>query len=286
MKLSIFPKCLPLPKSKDEKKEAAKFASRPHLPEVVEIENDEQLIEVVTSFAFSPFVFKKARLQEDFVSTDFLVIDIDSGMTIPEAEAKVEELKITCLCIPTTSHRPEAHRFRLIMPLSRTIYKLDEFIASMQKLVESFPSADPSCVTDSARYYFSGTLDDGFWIENSLLAPTEVATPVKNKYDRPDTSETVKVDLSIAEIVKELYGEDREFIPEAVDFFIQNGSSGLPGNWNNSINRLCFTLGLQNVSLEAVEDLVAFIAPYPPDKNDMFTINRSWKQGNEAREEK
>lgn len=242
-------------------------------------------MDAVCNFAWSPFVFKKARLQEDFISTDFLVLDIDNGLKIEEAEARIENAGITCLCIPSTSHTPEAHRFRLIFPLSRTIIKIEEFLASMKDLFESFPEADPSCVTDSARYYFAHTQDDGFWFEASLLTPTEVAPPVKNKYDRPDTSETVKVDLSIAEIVKELYGEDREFIPEAVDFFIQHGSSGLPGNWNSSLNRCAFVLGLQNVSLEAVEDLVAFIAPYPPDKNDMFTINRSWKQGNEARDE-
>jgi hypothetical protein len=285
MKLSIFPECKPLPKSKDEKKDAAKFASRPYLPEVVEIENDEQLLEIVTSFAYSPFVFKKARLQDDFLSTDFLVIDIDSGMTIEESEAKVEQLGLTCLCVATTSYTPEAHRFRLIFPTSRTISKLDEFVASMQKLVEHFPSADLSCVTDSARYYFAGTLENGYWIEGSLLEPTTPKVEPKIRdYDRPDTSDSIKVDLSIAEIVKELYGKEREYIPEGVDYFIRNGSTGLPGFWNFNLNRVCFILGLQGVEEDVVEDFVAHIAPEKLDKNDLFTIRRSWKQGKEAKE--
>jgi len=285
MKLSIFPECKPLPKNKAEKKDAAKFASRPYLPEVVDIENDEQLIEVVTSFAYSPFVFKKARLQEDFLSTDFLVLDIDSGLTIQEAELRIEKMKVTCLCVATTSHKLDAHRFRLLLPLSRTILKLDEFTASMQKLVELFPEADPSCVFDTARYFFSGTLDAGFWIESELLEPTTPkAIPKIRDYDRPDTTSSTKVDLSIAEIVKDLYGEEREFIPEAVDFFLKEGSTGLPGFWNFNINRVAFTLALQGVEEDVVEDFIAHIAPEKLDKNDLFTIRRSWKQGQEARE--
>lgn len=283
MLLSIFPQAAPLPKSKEEKSKEAKYFSRPYLPEVVEVDTDEALLQVVTSFAWSPFIFKQARLKDDFVSTDFLVLDIDDGLKLADAEERIVEAGYACLAVPTTSHTPEKHRYRLIFPLSRTITKVEEFEASILDLMEAFPESDPAC-KDYARAFYGSTQDDGFWLDGMLLAPTEVAPPVKNKYDRPDTSESVKVDLSIAEIVKELYAEEREFIPEAVDYFINNGKSGLPGLWNSSLNRCAFTLGLQNVSLEAVEDLVAFIAPYPLDKNDMFTINRSWKQGNEARE--
>jgi hypothetical protein len=286
MKLSIFPECLPLPKSKAEKSKAAKFASRPYLPEVVEIENDEQLLEIICSFAWSPFVFKKARLQEDFLSTDFLVLDIDEGLTIQEAEKRVEEAGVTCLCVPSTSHTPEAHRFRLIFPLSRTITNLDEFLASMKDLFESFPESDVQCVTDSARYYFAHTQDDGFWIESSLLEPTTPKVEVKYKdYDRSDIMTSTKVDLSIAEIVKELYGKERDTIPEAVDIFVKEAYTGFPGSWNINLNKVCFVLGLQNVELETVEDLIAHLSPQPLDRNDQYTIKRAWNQGNDSRDE-
>lgn len=222
-------------------------------------------------------------MKENFISTDFLVLDIDQGLRIEDAEKRIEESGYACLCAVTTSHTPEHHRYRLIFPMSRTITKLEEFEVSILDLMEAFPESDAAC-KDGSRFFFSCTQEDGFWIDGSLLEPTPAAPVAKRDYDRPDTSDSVKVDLSIAEIVKELYAEDREFIPEAVAFFIENGSTGLPGNWNNSINRCAFVLGLQNVSLEAVEDLVSFIAPLPLDKNDIFTINRSWKQGNEARE--
>lgn len=285
MRLSIFPSANPLPKSKKEKNIEAKFFSRPYLPEIAEVENEEQLIDILTQFAWSPFIFKQARLKDDFLSTDFLVLDIDSGLTIQEAEARIEEAKVTALCLPSTSHTPEAHRYRLVFPLSRTITKVDEFVASMEDLMEAFPESDPAC-KDWARAFFAGTLDDGFWIESNLLEPTTPKVEPKHKdYDRSDIMTSTKVDLSIAEIVKELYGEDRDRIPEAVDLFIKEANTGFPGSWNNNLNRCAFVLGLQNVELEAVEDLIAYLAPLPLDKNDQYTIKRAWNQGNESREE-
>lgn len=168
--------------------------------------------------------------------------------------------------------------------MSRTISKLEEFEASILDLMEAFPESDAAC-KDGSRFFFSCTQEDGFWLDGTLLEPTPVAPVAKRDYDRPDTSESVKVDLSIAEIVKELYAEDRDFIPEAVAFFLQNGSTGLPGNWNNSLNRCVFTLSLQNIEYDVVYELVEFIAPEPLSKSDIFTIKHSYKDGEKYRDE-
>lgn len=285
MKLSIFPKSTPLPKSKKEKTENAKYFSRPHLPEVVEIDTDETLISVITSFAWSPFIFKQARLQDDFVSTDFLVLDIDSGLTIEAAEARIHEANVACLCLPSTSHKPNAHRFRLILPLSRTITKVEDFLASMKDLAESFPEADPSCLTDYARAYFSSTTDDGFFYEGDLLEPVIAPELIKSSYDGLSTVSSIPVDATLEELVKELYGEPRDYIPEAVAFFLKEAYTGLSGIWNSSLNKACYIMGLQNVPEEVVEDLIAHLAPNPLDKSDLTTIKRSWRDGQRDREE-
>lgn len=286
MKLSIFSQAEPLPKSKEEKSKEAKYFSRPYLPEIAEVENEDELINLVTNFAWSPFIFKEARLKDDFISTDFLVLDIDSGLTIQEAEARIEEAKITALCLPSTSHRPEAHRYRLIFPLSRPITKVDEFVASMEDLMEAFPESDPAC-KDWARAYFAGTLDDGFWYEGELLEPTEVKVVEKevNKFGRADITKTVKVDLDTEEIVKELYGEERATIPEAVDFFIKNASSGLNGQWTVSLNKFVFVLSLQGIDDDTIIDLVEYLAPNILDKTDQNTIKYALRDGKKAREE-
>lgn len=284
MRISIFSDVKPLPTKKEKAKES-KYASNPYLPEIAEVPTDEELILLVTSFAWSPSIFKGARLKENFVSTDFLVLDIDDGLSIPESEKRIEKLGYTCLCVATTSHTPENHRYRLIFPLSRTITKVEEFEASIVSLMELFPESDKAC-KDCSRFFFSSTLDDGYWIEGDLLEPTTPKVePKYREYDRPDATNSAKVDLSIAEIVKELYGNTRDYIPEAVDLFLKEAHTGFPGSWNINLNRCAFVLGLQNIELEVVEDLISFLAPQPLDKNDQYTIKRAWNQGNDSREE-
>lgn len=283
MRLSIFPKTNPLPKGKEEKNKAAKTAIQ---PVVVEIESDQVLIETVTSYCWSPFVFKGNRKQDNFVSTDWAVLDIDSNLTLEEAEKIISEAGFTCLALPTTSHTPDAHRFRLVLPLSRTITNTEDYVATMEDLRLAFPMADSSCVTDWSRLYFSSTNDDGFWIEGDLLEP--VKAPVKPKKGATrqfDPSKKVRVEGDIKELIKELYGEDRESVPEVVDFFLKNCSTGLEGNWITTINSFVFTLSLQSVELDVIYDLILYLAPRGElTKRDEDTIERAYKDGAEARD--
>lgn len=285
MKISIFPNVKPLP-LKNEKAKESKYASNPYLPEIVEVATEEDLISVVTSFAFSPSIFKGPRSKENFISTDFLVLDIDEGLSIPESEKRIEKLGYTCLCVVTTSHTPKNHRYRLIFPLSRTIAKVEEFEASIIALMELFPESDKAC-KDCSRFFFSSTLDDGFWIEHELLEPTEVKVVEKevNKFGRADLTKTVKVDLDTEEIVRELYGEDRLTIPEAVDFFLKHAHTGLDGNWTVSLNRFVFVLSLQGIDDDTIIDLVEYLAPNSIDKTDQNTIKYALRDGKKARED-
>lgn len=284
IKISIFPKAKGLPKNKAEKNYESKFASRPHLPEVVEVNTEDELIAIVTKYVWSPSIFKKARLQEDFVSTDFLVLDIDSNLTIDEAYQRVEEASVTCLCAPSTSHTPDKQRFRLIFPLAKTITKVDDFLASMEDLTESFPEADPIVKSNFCAFYFASTLDDGFWLEGDMLEPVLAKVQEAPKYSTNDGNSTIKVDMSIDEIVTELYGEKREFIPEAVDHFLKNAHTGLPGTWNSSLNRCVFVLSLQGVEEDVIMDLMEHLAPYDLDKSDLATIRHSYRDGEKFRE--
>lgn len=287
MKLSIFSKAKPLP-TKEEKPHEAKFASRPYLPEVVEVTTEDDIINVITNYAWSPTIFKHARLKEEFVSTDFLVLDIDSGLTIQEAESRVKEAGLICLCAPSTSHKPEAHRFRIIFPLSRTITKIEEFEASMENLInEGFPECDIGVARNPCAFYFGSTLNDGFWIEDgTLLEPVKAAKEEAIKRsNRPSSESKIPVDASISDLVKELYGQDKEFIPEAVSFFIKNASSGLSGEWTVSTNSFVYTLALQNIEEDIIYDIVEYLAPEPLDKRDIDCIKRAYRDGQRDREE-
>lgn len=288
MKLSIFPDVKPLPKKSEKGIEASKTGVvrdkktgeiiKEYLPEIVEIVTEDDLIRYVTSYAWSPSIFNGPRLQENFLQADFIALDIDSGLSLEEAEKRCLELNLTVLGAPSTSHKPEAPRFRLIFPLIRTIKTKEEFDATVHKLAESFPECDNKCL-ENARFYFAQTMEDGYWLEGDFL---KVETPksVTKKTNRyTDSGVQVKVDMSIQEIVTELYGETRTTIPESVHHFLSNARTGLPGDWTTSLNSFVYTLCLQGIDEDTIWDLVEHVSPEKLDKRDIGTIERALKDG-------
>lgn len=284
MRLSIFSKCKPLPKSKEEKQKNARYTSRPYMPEVFEVSNENDLIDIVTKYSWSPFIFEDFRRQDGFLYTDFAVFDIDDGMRIEEAESIIEDMELCCLCLPSTSHTSNFHRFRLIFPLSRSIRDKEEYAETMKKLGENF-TYDPSCLTDIARFYYGSTMDDGFWIDGNLYTPVKPKPKLSETFDRLSYSDTIEVGEDVEDVVKALYGEVREKIPEQVDFFIREAHTGLPGIWHNSANSFIFTLALQDIPFENIAAVFEELAPESLDAHDEYLLERAYKDGQSKRKE-
>ena len=242
------------------------------------------MIEVITKFAWSPSIFKEYRRQDGFISTDFAVLDIDEGMKIEEAEKIVHKLNITTLCLPSTSFTQENHRFRLIFPLAKTITNKDVFEATMRKIAEYFP-ADPSCVSDTARFYFGSTLVDGFYYESDLLEPVPPQKPRNSPKMDYDTRERVKVGESLEELVKALYGEPREKIPESIAYFLENAPDNLEGDWYRSSNSFLFTAALSGCEEDRIKDV--FYSLYAHEVTDKVkrSVDKIIKEGYDVREE-
>ena len=282
MKLSIFPKAKALPKTKDEKIFHSKFASSPYLPEIVEITSDDELIEVVTSYAWSPAIYSSFRKRENFVSTDFMTLDIDDGLTIEEAEVRCNKFGKCFLILPTTSHTPEHNKFRLIFPLVRTITSLKQYTATWERLHKIFPELDKQC-SDVCRFYFASSLDDGVFCAGPFLEPAEI---INNKVDsvikewRLVDKEFYK-DKNLLEII---YKEIPEKIPESVDNFLRNAPSGLPGSWRCSLNAFVFSLALMGVEEDKIVGIIEEVAPDPLDKRDINTITVALRDGKKAKE--
>ena len=280
MKLSIFPKTKALP-SKDEKGKEARFTSKPYLPEILEFATHEDLIEVICNHAWSPFIFEEYRSQDGFCSADVLAFDIDNGQTIEEAEAMVHKLDIAALCIPSTSHTDDAHRFRLIFPLAKTITKADAYKATYSKVAEYF-SVDPAC-KDVARFFFGGKLVDGFWYESKLLDPIKPVRVVKVAVERYNSREAVVVGDSIEELVVALFGESRTKIPDCVAHFLENAPDNLDGQWYNSSNSFLFTCGLMGLDKDRITDV--FFSLYPHEELTEKKVDAMIEDGMNARED-
>lgn len=281
MHLSIFPNCEKLPKSKAAKTKSAMSAI---VPSLVEIVTEVDLISTIENYVWSPFTFTGNRKQENFKSCDFAVLDIDEGLSIDEAEAIVNRLELTCLAMVTTSHTKENPRFRLIFPIIRTITRVDEYVATMTKLAESFPTADPSCITDHSRIYFGGTQEDGFWIESNFLKVETPTIVAKQRYSS-DNGVQVKVDMSLQEIVKELYGSERSTIPESVHYFLTEAKTGIPNGWWSALNACVFSIAMVGIDEDTILDLIEYVSPEPLDKRDLDCISRAFKDGSKVYEE-
>jgi len=284
MKLSIFSKAKALPASKEEKAKEAWYTSKPYYPEVVEVATSEQLIETICSNAWSPSIFSAFRNQHNFLSTDFMVLDIDDKMTIEEAESVVHMLDIATLCLPSTSHSEEHHKFRLIFPLAKTISNKPDFEETMLKLAEYFP-ADTACIGDTARFFFGGKLIDGFWYDADLLEPSVARKPKIGEIKRFEHKDNVVVGESIEELVEALYGESRAKVPDNISYFLENATTGLAGEMYARGNSFLFTASLMGCDHDRIETVFYELYPYVVDKKVLYMVKKIIEEGFEAREE-
>lgn len=274
MEISIFPKCKALPENKEEKIENARYA---YYPTVVDISNFDDLVNVITNNAWSPSIFSGKRIKENFVKTDFMVLDIDNGLTMEKAMDIVQlEMDVACLCMPSTSHTPEHHKFRLIFPLLMTVMDQKSYTSTWNYITKFFPESDEVC-KDSSRFYF-GCRNEPKYVHtsSSMLKPIIV----RNK-SKLLSKKKIKIDdfYTGTEFIKKLYNEDREYIPECVDFFIKNAYTGLEGKWWRSLNDFVFVLSLQEVPYETIYSMVEELAPEELDSKDENTIELAYHDG-------
>lgn len=278
MRISIFPGVLPHPANKTEK---SKEASKANNPVTVTINTDDELIKVITENVWSPFIFNKKRAASDCISTDFLVYDIDEGLTIDEAEKILEKEKLCCICLPSPSHTPEAHRFRIILPLAQPIKNASVYEATWKKGAELFKTVDDQC-KDLARLFFACRLTDGFAQEGRLFEPVnELLNEPKKTYIK---DAMIPISDDIDQVISDLYGEKRHFVPESVDYFIKNAKTGLPGHWINTLNSTVFSLALSGVDEDLIWQFCQQYAPQELDSKDEYQIKKSIQDAKKAME--
>jgi hypothetical protein len=98
--------------------------------------------------------FTDGKKKKDyFLRTDLLFADIDKGMTIDEALDNDLIKNFASFIYTTPRHSPDAHRFRVIFVLDRTIFSSDAYEAMYRSLLTKIPT-DPN--TASSAQFFNG----------------------------------------------------------------------------------------------------------------------------------
>lgn len=276
MRISIWEDATKVPENKADKIRLAKLTSGENLPSIVEVNDEDTLINMVSSFCWSPSLFRGNRSNENFMSTDFIVLDIDEGLSILESEVRIKSVNLACLCLPSPSFTPENQKHRLIFPLAKTISNAPDFDSTLSYMFSIFPESDPNCI-DPARWFCMSKLGDGFWQDGLFLLPVKAKAPDQDL--AVINQNLVEVPEDLKEIVTLLYGKERDKFPEAVEFFLSNAYTGLSGLWVSSLNAFCFSLALSGVEESLVWQVLEEIAPQDLDRTDKYQITRALRDG-------
>lgn len=99
---------------------------------------------------------------------DCIILDVDDGLTLEEAYIKFQ--KYEGLISTTKSHKPEHHKFRVILPIQqKTTCTFEEYTEAMRLLMDThFTFVDKQC-KDPARIYFATTKSEFIILDGRLL---------------------------------------------------------------------------------------------------------------------
>lgn len=150
----------------------------------IDLTSLEEVTQHIKKYLWSPICFKgNYRSSSGFLSSDFLVLDIDKGLEIQEAQTRLKGLSY--IIAPTRSHRiPKKNsspcdRFRLIVPLSKPINNAEEYKKILRSFKEQYiPEADDNAL-DAARFFYpsphTAIINKGrLYIQTRTALPVEV----------------------------------------------------------------------------------------------------------------
>ncbi len=100
------------------------------------------------------------RCAANFTGAELVFVDIDDGMTM-EAAATLPLTGKSLLMYSTPSHKPDAHRFRIVFALAGLEREPLQYSAMVRSLIEYY-GADEAC-KDLARLFY-GSTDPTFYI--------------------------------------------------------------------------------------------------------------------------
>ena len=160
---------------------------------------------IAQGFPWMPSTLDKGagrRWQNLCNEASVLALDIDSGLTIEAAMADPFIQKHCCLGIPSASHKPDHHKFRLIFALEQPLVGFHNIKAAYIYLQEIFKQSDKSC-KDASRFFYGAKGKIPFLLNESASLGSDFADRVKQFQDKQE------LELLAARIKSEQYRLDR-----------------------------------------------------------------------------
>lgn len=217
--------------------------------------------------SYSAFVFKdNYRLGENFLSADFMVVDIDDGLSYLIAMERLKGLKLKYSLSFSKNHQKQkgkkapCDRYHIIIPLEDRILDHKVYLSTWEKLRESFPESD-RVVKDKARFFYKSVHHsvDGAIIQTEgnsleLVFKTGPGQPKKDKNTPAAASYTPLI------------------LSPTLHKWIVEAPSGLDGIFNHTLYGAAKDLIRQISDEEQMIEFLQRFSPEPFDHTDLTTI--------------
>ncbi|POB13869.1 primase-helicase family protein [Halobacteriovorax sp. DA5] len=233
---------------------------------MVSISNFDDLKQIITTKQWSHGQFANDhRSKSNFLSTDFIVLDFDEGMTLADAIKEFQDFN--CLIGTTQSHQvpkngnPSCDRFRVVLELSQRIHDAEIYENLYEEFLNRYPQAD-HLAKDAAKTW-RPCKEIIYENENGELIEVDLAKLATPSAKVLNSSKEMSVDLS----------KIRPTI-ETSKFLL----SGAPdGEWHGALLKAaseCARLGLSKEDFsEQIKDKGSY--GYL-DNNDLRTIDDAY----------
>lgn len=157
-----------------DSKEFYKFSQAKFWKEA-DLKPSELAAHIVNGFAWMCAVIdddKPSKSAKYCNYTESLALDIDSGLTMGEALENDFIKKYCALIIPSSSHTPEHHKFRIVFPLPYALTTSEMINAGYSYLLSIFPCGDKAC-KNSDRFFYGAKEAKPFYINDDAVLPLD-----------------------------------------------------------------------------------------------------------------
>lgn len=115
----------------------------------------KDLPELITKYNYSLINWIGGeRCGNYFKSASGFIVDIDEGLTIDDAQQRLDNQNLNYIIIPSRSHTAELHKFHILLFFSHPIYASNAYEGVADKIKEDlFPELDTNTL-DGARFAY------------------------------------------------------------------------------------------------------------------------------------
>lgn len=143
-----------------------------------------ELGDIITRTNWSCGTFKdNHRNIENFISSNFMALDIDEGCSIEEAARRLKPY--SHIIAPSKSHKREkngviADRFRIVVVLDEEVNNKDDYYQTYAELMKLFPEADKAC-KDPSRFFYPSKEIYSVQVNKDRIKPKKYVPPSSDK---------------------------------------------------------------------------------------------------------